>query len=101
MHIELASEEALVNIFHYAYPSKKGDVEIVCYPVTDDRFTIEIIDSGIPFNLLSAGEPVITSDLHKRKVGGLGIFLIRKVVDNIEYRREKDKNILTLTVLKD
>ncbi len=98
--IEVAAEEALVNICNYAYPEKKGDVEVIC-EIDGNRFIIEIIDSGIPFDITSLPDPDITADADKRKIGGLGAFLIKKMVDEVRYRREKDQNILNLIVKKD
>jgi serine/threonine-protein kinase RsbW len=96
--IELATEEALVNIFNYAYPENIGEVELTC-KMDDNRFIIEIVDTGIPFNIESVSEPDLTADISDRKIGGLGVFLIRKMVDEVRYRREDDKNILTFIVL--
>ena len=97
--IEIAAEEALVNIFEYSYAEKNGNVEVVC-KLDDGNFVIEIIDSGIPFSILTAKEPDITSGISERSIGGLGIFLMRKLMDDVRYRREGDMNILTLVVKK-
>lgn len=95
--IELALEEALVNIFKYAYPEAPEDVEVGC-GMENDHLIIEIIDSGIPFDMTSLSDPDVTADVEERKIGGLGIFLVKKMVDEVRYRREKDRNILTLAV---
>jgi serine/threonine-protein kinase RsbW len=97
--IELAAEEALVNIVSYSYPGKPGEVEIMGR-LDKNCFIIEIIDSGIPFNISSVPDPDITADADKRKVGGLGVFLIKKMVDALRYRREDDRNILELVFKK-
>ena len=96
--IELAVEEALVNIFHYAYPDDVGDLEVICKSDNNNGFIIDIIDMGIPFNPLSRPEPDVAEGISERKVGGLGIFLIKKLVDNSSYRRDKGKNILSLII---
>jgi anti-sigma regulatory factor (Ser/Thr protein kinase) len=98
--IELAAEEALVNIFNYAYPGNEGDVEVICKLDPQDRLIIEILDSGVPFDMLSLGEPDTTADISERKVGGLGIFLIRKLMDDVQYQHEGTKNVLSLIVNK-
>jgi anti-sigma regulatory factor (Ser/Thr protein kinase) len=99
--IELASEEALVNVFNYAYPDKHdGEVEVSCGLDDNNRFVIEIMDSGTPFNPLSLSEPKLTEDVSERPIGGLGIHLIKKMMDEIEYRREGNNNILSLIVIK-
>jgi serine/threonine-protein kinase RsbW len=100
VEIEISTEEALVNIFNYAYQNMDGEVAVVCKSDDNDKFIIEIEDSGVPFNLLSLKEPDTNLDISERKIGGLGIFLIRKLMDDIQYRREEDRNVLTLVVSK-
>ena len=96
--IEIAAEEALVNIFRYAYQGQEGDVEISCKAEHGRTFIIEIIDAGMPFNPLSVSEPDITLDVGERQIGGVGVFLIKKLMDDVIYRRDGDKNILELVV---
>ena len=98
--MELAAEEALVNIFRYAYPEAPGDVEMIC-KLEGDRFTIEIIDSGIPFDVTAMPDPKVAGGVYDREPGGLGIFLMQKVMNEVRYRRENDRNILTLIIQKD
>jgi len=98
--IELAGEEALVNIFNYAYQGNVGDVEVICKLDRNERLIIEIIDSGTPFNLLSIEEPDTTVDISERRIGGLGVFLVKKLTDDVQCRREGEKNILTLIINK-
>ncbi|MDD5169649.1 MAG: ATP-binding protein [Syntrophales bacterium] len=97
MSIELALEEALVNVCRYAYQERTGDVEVRCLGVSDDRFLIEIIDSGIPFDVCSLPPPDLKSCIAERKIGGLGIHLIKKMATSIEYHRKDGFNILSLT----
>ena len=96
--IELATEEALINIFNYAYKETNGDVEIICKLDDNKRFIVEIVDTGIPFNVLSVASPDITADISERQLGGLGVFLIKKFTDAIQYRHENNKNILSLII---
>jgi serine/threonine-protein kinase RsbW len=98
--IELAVEEALVNVFRYAYPESQGEVEMVCRS-EGERFAVEIIDSGIPFDATAMPAPDVTEGVQEREPGGLGIFLMKKMMDEVQYRREKGRNILTLIVQKD
>lgn len=94
--IELATEEALVNIFNYAYPGREpGEVEVRCHVEGEDRLMVEFSDSGIPFDVTAPAAPDLDAPLPERKVGGLGIFLIRKMVDEVLYRREEGHNVLT------
>jgi len=97
--IELAAEEALVNIIHYAYLERPGDVEMICQ-VDRGRFIIEIIDSGIPFDVTATPDPDVTAGIQEREPGGLGIFFMKKMMDEVRYRRENDRNILTLIIQK-
>jgi serine/threonine-protein kinase RsbW len=96
--IELALEEVLVNICQYAYPDTAGDVEVACSVDAQQRFMIKIIDQGMAFDPLSLEAPDLTADVDSRQVGGLGVFLVRRLMDDVSYRRENDQNILKLTV---
>lgn len=98
--IELVTEESLVNIFNYAYGGGGGDVEIACLLDRDEMFIIEITDAGVPFNILDVPDPDVCADIDHRNIGGLGIFMIRQLMDDVKYRREGGKNILTLMVRK-
>jgi anti-sigma regulatory factor (Ser/Thr protein kinase) len=96
--IELALEEALVNVCQYAYPETAGEVEVACTMDAQQRFIIDIVDQGIPFDPLSLAAPALTDDLANRQVGGLGVLLIRRLMDEVSYRRVDDQNILQLIV---
>ena len=95
--IELSTEEALVNIFNYAYPQGPGDVELNC-KLDDSHFVIEIIDSGVPFDISTLPDPDVTLNVDERKIGGLGIFLMKRLMDEIRTTREGVRNILSLVV---
>jgi serine/threonine-protein kinase RsbW len=95
--IQIAVEEAFVNICSYAYVGGRGEVEVNCSS-EGDSFVIEIIDSGVPFDITALEDPDVMADISERKVGGLGGLLIRKLMDRAVYRREGNKNILSLTV---
>ena len=99
MEIELAVEEALANICLYAYPESRGEVEVRCMQDETRYFSIELIDSGIPFDMLARPAPDFTVDAAQRPLGGLGIQLIRALMDNATYHREGAQNILRLTAL--
>lgn len=93
---QLVLEEAFVNICRYAYPGAQGDVE-VNYFSEGGQVVIEIIDSGIPFDITAQELPSIAEGIHEREIGGLGCLLIRKLMDRIVYRREDGRNILRFT----
>ena len=94
--ITLALEEILVNIRSYAYTDKEAHEITVILSSDTAEFFAKIIDDGRAFNPLESKEPDVTASLDTRKVGGLGIYLVRKVMDGVEYKREKGKNILRL-----
>jgi serine/threonine-protein kinase RsbW len=99
--VELAMEEALVNIFHYAYPEgQPGDAEVKSGITEEGHLLVEITDQGIPFDIQSVPEPDLKSSLSERSVGGLGIHLIRTMADHMAYLRKADANILTLIFKK-
>ena len=95
--LDLAVEELYVNICHYAYPPLVGIVEIAS-EVTENPLKIKIrfSDEGIPFDPLKKEDPDITATAEKRKIGGLGIFLTKKIMDSVVYKHEDGKNILTI-----
>ena len=97
MHLELAVEEAAVNICSYAYEIPPGEVTIRISRETE-VVRIELVDAGVPFDPLAADAPDIKSELENREVGGLGIFLIRRMLDEVHYSRSGDRNILSLAV---
>ncbi len=96
--IMLAVDEIFSNIANYAYSPEIGYVTV--RTTVDDDITIEFEDSGIAYNPLSSDDPDITLPAHERKIGGLGIFMVKKIMDSMEYRREENKNILAIKKAK-
>ncbi len=96
MNLNLVLEEALSNIIFYAFPDKNKHEIKISLALKNSKLTIEITDDGIPFNPLSHDAPDITLHAEERPVGGLGIFLISKIMDEMHYTRNKNQNILTL-----
>ena len=96
--IKLASEEILVNIINYAYPDSKGDISINCEPLQGERkgISIEIRDSGVEFNILEKTDPDTTLPMEDRPIGGLGVFLVKQAMDEVEYLREKSQNVVKM-----
>ncbi len=95
MQITVVIEEMFVNIAHYAYP---GGNRTVCYSVEhDDRFvTFRLADSGVPFDPLAKPDPDITLSAKERKIGGLGIYMMKQTMDDISYEYTNGENILTM-----
>lgn len=95
--IRLVCEEIIVNVINYAYPGSEGNVR-VSYNIPDDSRELEIViyDSGVPFDPLAKEDPDINLPLNERKIGGLGIYMVRQYMDDVSYKRENGMNILTL-----
>ena len=93
--IDLSVEEVFVNIASYAYPAKEGDCELKI-SMDGDNVIITFIDSGIKYNPLEKADPDNTLSASEREIGGLGIFLVKKNMDNVLYEYKDNKNILTL-----
>jgi sigma-B regulation protein RsbU (phosphoserine phosphatase) len=95
--IELAVEEVFVNIAHYAYQNTGGTVTVDCRtePVRENMtMTVAFRDKGRAFNPLEYPPPDITLPLEERQPGGLGLLIVRKTMDTIQYRRENETNCL-------
>lgn len=97
MQLDIAVEEIFVNIANYAYAPEIGKagvrVEVSDNPVT---VTITFTDKGVPYDPLKKADPDITLSAEEREIGGLGIFLTKKVIDDISYEYKDGRNILTL-----
>lgn len=94
--IHLAVDEACTNSIKYAYPDgPAGDIELSCR--LDRRLaTVTIRDWGLAFNPMELPPPDLNLDIADRPIGGLGIYLMKKFSDRLEYRRENDSNFLTI-----
>ena len=97
MHLELAVEEATANICSYAYEIPPGEVTVKISREMD-RVRIELSDEGVPFDPMAMDTPDIKAELENRQVGGLGVFLIRRMLDEVHYSRSGNRNVLSLAV---
>ena len=96
--IALASEEILVNIASYAYPEGEGELAVRWVDETEKRtLTIAFEDSGVQFNPLKKEAPDLNVPFLERKIGGLGIMMVRQRMDSVTYEYSGGKNILTIT----
>jgi serine/threonine-protein kinase RsbW len=94
--VQLSVDEACTNIIKHAYANKnEGKITIRCM-LACSRFVVELIDWGNPFDPTTLPPPDIESGLHERKEGGLGIYFIRKFMDEVSYRRSDNTNLLTI-----
>ena len=97
MRIDVAVEELFVNIAHYAYEPDVGTAEIRIDFIEGPRSAvITFIDSGVPYNPLAKEDPDVSLSLEQRKIGGLGIFMVKKSMDDMQYEYKDGKNILTI-----
>lgn len=110
MQIGLAVEEVYVNIAHYAYSDKDvdgkpipdtgtGPADIILN-VDDSKILLTFVDEGMEYDPLKKEDPDTTLSIEEREIGGLGIFMVKKVMDEVSYRYEGGKNILTLTKMR-
>ena len=97
MQIDLALDELLGNIAAYAYTAGSGEAT-VRFDFDDASRTaaITILDRGVPFDPLAKPDPDVTASAEERDAGGLGIYLVRKTMDDMEYRYENGRNVLTI-----
>ena len=97
IQITIAVEEIFVNIASYAYSPEKGNAEIGV-EVSDDplEVTIRFADSGIPYDPLAKEDPDITLPAEQRPIGGLGIYMVKKSMDNVEYEHKDGQNIFII-----
>ncbi len=101
MQIEVAVEEIFVNIANYAYGDVQGDV-VITIDITDSddgqgqKAVISFADKGIAYDPLKKEDPDVTLSAEERSIGGLGIFLVKKSMDNVSYEYTDGQNILRI-----
>lgn len=96
--INMIIDEIFGNISKYAFNNEGGKVNILSWLEEDPlRLNIKFIDNGIPFNPLEIEKPDITSSVNNRKIGGLGIFIVKSMVDSFVYKYIHECNVLTIT----
>ena len=97
--IEVAIEEIFVNIVSYAGLADDEGVEVRCEVLEDPlRVIVQFLDGGIPFDPLAKDDPDISPEALEGRVGGLGIYMVKQMMDDVSYAYEDGKN--TLTILK-
>ncbi len=98
MQIRVAMDELLSNVVRYAYKPGTGSVTVGFeFDEAERLVTLTFTDEGIPYDPLQKEDPDVTLPAEERGIGGLGIFLVRKTMDGMKYRREDGKNILQIT----
>lgn len=93
----VAADEILTNVATYAYPpDAPGELQVTLRHA-EGTFSLTFADCGVPYDPLSAPPPDLSLPLAERAPGGLGLFIVRKTMDAVAYRRDGDRNLLTLT----
>lgn len=98
--MELALEEAIVNIVKYSSSAPHSVITVECGLTSESEFTIKIIDDGPEFDPLERSAPDTDADINDRPIGGLGIFFIKEMTDGVTYTRQSNQNILTIVMKK-
>lgn len=97
LNLNLVLEELVTNIIFYGYDDKEVHEISIQLSLDNKVIQLQIEDDGREFNPLLLAEPNIDESIENRKIGGLGIFFVRKIMDHITYERKNNNNILTLT----
>ncbi|MDR2119106.1 MAG: ATP-binding protein [Tannerellaceae bacterium] len=97
MNLKLAVEEAVVNVMLYAYPGETDRDIVISVEHSEQEVCIVIADDGIAFDPTDRPAPDISLPFDKRPVGGLGTFLMKKLMTKVSYRRTGNRNVLTMT----
>lgn len=102
--LNLALEEAVVNVMNYAYPGETGRPVVIEVEKDDagdgeEHVVFTLMDEGIPFDPTQKTMPDITLPAEDRQIGGLGIFLVEQLMEKVAYERQERKNILKMTYL--
>lgn len=98
--IAVALEELFVNVCNYAYADQDEPGNVIvsyCYYTDPSTIEIELTDHGVPFNPVTREDPTRPSSIQEAKIGGLGIFMVKKTMDDLSYRRVNDMNVVTFT----
>ena len=97
MQIDIAIDELFGNIAHYAYNPETGDATVRVEVVEDPlSVIITFIDNGMPYDPLAQSDPDITLSAEEREIGGLGIYMVKKTMDDITYEYKDGQNILKI-----
>ena len=96
MSLNLALEEAVTNVIQYAYPEGSDGLVDIEAIIREDQLDFIITDSGRAFDPTAKPEVDITAGVEERPIGGLGIHLVKHIMDSVTYKRVDRKNILTM-----
>ena len=93
--IDIAVEEIFVNIARYAYEPANGDA-VICVMIIGEEIVIRFEDTGKPFNPLEQADPNLDKPPREREIGGVGIFMVKRLMDKVVYSYVDNKNVLIL-----
>ena len=96
-NLNLALDEMITNTVSYGYEDRAKHTIEVRIMREGDTFTVELEDDGLPYNPLEAPEPDLDAEIDDRPIGGLGVHLVRTIMDTVNYRREGDRNLLIMS----
>ena len=96
MELNLVLEEVVSNCIFYAYPGQTGRDIVVEIECSDGELRVVVTDWGIAFDPTGKEDPDVSLKAEDRAIGGLGIFLVRKVMDRVCYERKEGKNVLVM-----
>lgn len=99
--LQLAADEAASNIIEHAYEGESDASLFVTCNMKGDEIVISMRDTGKSFNPKSVKEPDLKADLSERQIGGLGVYLMRKLMDTVSYESSRAGNLLTMTKRRD
>jgi serine/threonine-protein kinase RsbW len=94
---DLSLDEVLTNVISYGFEDAREHTIDLCLRIHDGQLEAEVRDSGRPFNPLDVPPPDLDAPIDERPIGGLGLHIVRQMMDRLEYRRADGYNILTLT----
>lgn len=92
--VNIAIDEIYSNIVNYS----GADIAEIAYKISEGKLILTFADNGVEYNPLKAKEPDVTLAAEDRKIGGLGIFMVKKMTESMEYKYENEKNILTIVI---
>lgn len=100
INYDICAEEIFVNIASYAYTDKEGDVTII-EDISSEKVSMTFIDSGIKYNPLEKPDPDITLSAEERGIGGLGVFMVKKMMSEVEYNYSDGKNHFRMSLYRE
>ena len=95
--VNLSLDEVVTNVISYAFSDAQEHPIVVRLSLDGEVLRAQVTDGGQPFNPLTVPTPDLDAPVEERRIGGLGLHIVREMMDDLEYRREGDKNVLTLT----